>query len=88
MSKGAIFAGPAAIAVLGFYYVLPFAIVAGAPDPLASLRPFLILSSVLLIALGFYQSWRQKRTEHPLSKLNAGVLWFSASIVLVMMLFP
>ena len=55
-----IFAGPAAVTVMVFYNFVPFAIVAGAPDYLARLRLFLILSSVLLIAFGAYQTWRAK----------------------------
>jgi hypothetical protein len=49
---GIIFAGPAAIAVMIFYYFIPFLIVAGAPDSFAELRPYVITASVLLIAFG------------------------------------
>jgi hypothetical protein len=47
---GIVFAGPAAIAAMIFYYLIPFLIVVGAPDFISRLRPFLIIgSSVLLI---------------------------------------
>ena len=82
-----IFAGPAAVTVMVFYNFVPFAIVAGAPDYLARLRLFLILSSVLLIAFGAYQTWRAKRSVLPRSKLAAPVLLFSAAATGGMILF-
>ena len=50
-----IFTGPTAIAVMIFYYLIPFLIVAGAPDSFAKLRPFVITASVLLIAFGAFK---------------------------------
>jgi hypothetical protein len=83
-----IFAGPAAIAVMIFYYFIPFLIVAGAPDSLAELRPFVITASVLLIAFGVFQSWRVNRSEVRVSKLTLPVLWFSTLVVFALILFP
>jgi len=83
-----IFVGPAAIVLMVFYYFIPFAIVAGGPDFLAKLRPFVISSSVLLIAFGFYRSWRVKRSKLPPNKFGLPVLWFSTIVVVGMILFP
>jgi len=83
-----ILVGPAAIVSMVFYYLIPFMIVAGAPDSLAKLRPFVISSSVLLIAFGFYQSWRSKRSQLSPSKLSLPLIWFSTIVVLGMILFP
>ncbi len=83
-----IFAGSAAIAVMIFYYFIPFLIVAGAPDSLSRLRPFVITGSVLLIAFGYVQSWRAQRSEVRVSKLTLPVLWFSALVELRLILFP
>jgi len=83
-----IFAGPTAIAVMIFYYLIPFLIVAGAPDSFAKLRPFVIIASVLLIALGLFQVWHAQRSEVPISRLALPMLWFSALAVLGLILFP
>jgi hypothetical protein len=71
-----------------FYYFIPLLIVAGVPDSLAELRPFVITASVLLIAFGLFQSWRAKRSEVRVSKLTLPMLWFSALVVLGLILFP
>src|SRR2546426_4016650 len=71
-----IFAGPAAIAVMIFYYFLSFLIVAGAPDSFAKLRPFVITASVLLIAFGFLQSWRARICSSRIQTHSARVLVF------------
>ncbi len=84
---GIVLAGPAAIAIMIFYHLIPFLIVAGAPDFFARLRPFLISGSVLLIALGLYQSSRAQRSAVPRSRLTVPVLWFSALLVLGLILF-
>ncbi len=84
---GIVLADPAAIVVMTFYYLIPLIIVAGAPDFLAKLRPLLISSSVLLIALGLYQSSQAKRSEVPRSGLTVPVLWFSALVVFGLILF-
>jgi uncharacterized membrane protein len=88
MRCGIVLLGPAAVAVMIFHYLIPFLIVAGLPDFVSRLRPFLISGSVLLITLGLYQSWPTKRSEEHRSKLTVPVLWFSALIVLGLILFP
>ena len=81
-------AGSAAIAVMVFYYLIPFFILAGAPDYVANLRLFLISGSVVLIALGLYQSLRMKQSEAPRSRLTVPLLWFSALVLLGLILSP
>ena len=69
----------------------PFLFAAGAAGSSAffvKLRPFLLAASVLLIALGFYQSWRAKQCNCKPNLLATMVLWFSAVVVLVSILFP
>src|SRR5712691_10500789 len=71
--------------------LLPFLFAAGAAGSSAffvRLRPFLLAASVLLIAFGFYQRWRAKQCQCKPSLLSAIVLWFSAIVVLVFILFP
>lgn len=71
--------------------LVPFLFAAGAAGSSAffvKLRPFLLAASVLLIALGFYQSWRAKQCNCKLNLLATIVLWFSAVVVLVSILFP
>jgi len=52
------------------------------------LRPFLLAASVLLIAFGFYQKWRAKQCQCKPNLLSKVLLWFSAIVVLVFILFP
>jgi len=69
----------------------PFLLAAGAAGGSAffvKLRPFFLAASVLLIALGFYQSWRAKQCNCKPNLLATIVLWFSAVVVLVSILFP
>ncbi len=81
-------AGPAAMAVMIFYYFIPFLIAGGAPDSLAMMRPIVIAGAVLLIAFGLIQSWRVQPSEVCLSKLTLPVNWFCALVVLGLILFP
>ena len=83
-----ILAGPTAIAMMVFYYFIPFLIVAGAPGSFAKLRPLVITAPVLLIGFGLFQWWRAQRSEISLSKLTLPVLWFSVLAVLGLLLFP
>ena len=48
----------------------------------------MLAASVLLIAFGFYQRWRAKQCNCPPNLLSAILLWFSAVVVLVFILFP
>jgi hypothetical protein len=88
MNRATLFVGPGAVGLMIFYYFLPVAIIAGAPDSILRLWPWLMASSALLIGVGLFQFWRAKRAHRPLSKLSARVFWCSAIAVLMMMLFP
>ncbi len=71
--------------------LLPFLFAAGAAGSSAffvRLRPFLLAASVLLIAFGFYQRWRAKQCQCKPSLMSTILLWFSAIVVLVFILFP
>jgi hypothetical protein len=71
--------------------LLPFLFAAGAAGSSAffvRVRPFLLAASVLLIAFGFYQRWRAKQCQCEPNPLSAILLWFSALVVLVFILFP
>src|SRR6266542_1564176 len=71
--------------------LLPFLFAAGAAGSSAffvRVRPFLLAVSVLLIAFGFYQRWRAKQCQCKPNLLSAMLLWFSAIVVLVFILFP
>lgn len=71
--------------------LLPFLFAAGTAGSSAffvKVRPFLLAASVLLIAFGFYQSWRAKQCQRQPSVLSTLLLWFSAFVVLVFILFP
>ena len=71
--------------------LLPFLFAAGTAGTSAffvKLRPFLLAASVLLIAFGFYQSWRAKQPKCQPNLLSTIILWFSAIVVLVFILFP
>src|SRR5882762_2052401 len=71
--------------------LLPFLFAAGAAGMsafVAQLRPYLLVLSVLLIAFGFYKSWRAKQCNCRPSRISTFLLSFSAIVVLVMILFP
>jgi hypothetical protein len=71
--------------------LLPFvaaAGVAGSSAWFAAVRPYLLAVSVLCIGFAFFQSHRAKQCECHRSKLSIAVLWISAAIVAVMILFP
>ena len=71
--------------------LLPFlaaAGIAGSSALLATLRPYLLASSVLLIGFGFYQARRARKCNCRPSRLSTALLWFSAAIVAIMILFP
>jgi hypothetical protein len=67
-----ILARPAAITLMIFYYFIPFQIVAGAPNSLGKLRPFVLSPSATLIAFGFYRLWQKKPSK---SKLSMWAKW-------------
>jgi hypothetical protein len=69
----------------------PFLLAAGAAGTSAfftKIRPFLLAGSVLLIAFGFYQSWRARQCKRQPSLPSTLVLWLSALVVLISILFP
>jgi hypothetical protein len=71
--------------------LLPFLFAAGAASTsafVAELRPYLLVLSVLLIAFGFYKSWRAKQCNCKPSRISSFLLWFSAIVVFVFIFFP
>ena len=71
--------------------LLPFLFAAGAAGTSAfvgELRPYLLFLSVLLIAFGFYKSWRTKQCNCKPSKISTALLWFSAIVVFLFIFFP
>jgi hypothetical protein len=71
--------------------LLPFLFAAGAASTSAffvQLRPYLLVLSVLLIAFGFYRSWRAKQCNCKPSTISTFLLWFSAIVVFVFIFFP
>jgi hypothetical protein len=43
---------------------------------------------VLLIAFGFYKSWRAKQCNCKPNRISTVLLWFSAIVVVVFIFFP
>jgi len=71
--------------------LLPFVLAAGSAGSSAffvKLRPFLLITSGLFVAFGFYQSWRAKQCNCRPSTVSTILLWFSAIVVVVFTLFP
>jgi hypothetical protein len=71
--------------------LLPFLFAAGAAGTSAfvvRLRPYLLVLSVLLIAFGFYRSWRAKQCNCKPSRTSTFLLWFSAIVVVTFIFFP
>src|SRR5579859_2863704 len=71
--------------------LLPFLFAAGAAGTsalVAPLRPYLLVLSVILIAFGFYKSWRAKQCNCRASRISTFLLWFSAFVVFVFIFFP
>src|SRR5262245_44750437 len=69
----------------------PFLLAAGTAGSSAffiKIRPFLLATSVLLIGFGFYQSWRARQCNCQPSLLSTILLWASAILVLLFILFP
>ena len=61
---------------------------AGGSALLATLQPYLLGASVLLIGYGFYQARRAKQCNCRPSLVSTILLWSSAAIVVVMIIFP
>jgi hypothetical protein len=62
--------------------------VAGGSAFLVSVRPYLLVLSVLLIAYGFYQGYRARQCNCQPSPLSTMLLWISALILFVSVFFP
>ncbi len=71
--------------------LLPFLFAAGTAGTSAfvvRLRPYLLVLSVLLIAFGFYRSWRAKQCNCKPSWISTFLLWLSAIVVVAFIFFP
>jgi hypothetical protein len=71
--------------------LVPFMFAAGTAGSSAffvKARPFLLAASVGLIIYGFYQRWRAQQCQCKPNVFSAVLLWFSAAVVLVFILFP
>ena len=71
--------------------ILPFLFAAGTAGSsawLVRLRPYLLSCSALFVVYGFYQAWRAKKCNCKPRLANTLLLWFSAVVVLVSILFP
>ncbi len=71
--------------------LVPFLVAGGAAGAsafFAPFRPYLMGVSVLLIAFGFYKSWRAKQCNCKPSRTSTFLLWFSAVTVFVFIFFP
>src|SRR5437660_11762669 len=71
--------------------LLPFIFAAGAAGTsafIAQLRPYLVVLSVLLIAFGFYKSWRAKQYSCKPSRISTFISWSLAILELVCIVFP
>jgi hypothetical protein len=95
-SRGTILASLAALgSVIGAMScclpVLPFVLAAGSAAGSAFLwriRPYLLIASVAFIAWGFYQAWRARACRTRSRTVSLVVLWLSAAVVVVSVLFP
>ena len=61
---------------------------AGSSALFVTLRPYLLGASVLLIGLGFYMASRAKRCNRRPGIVSTVVLWASAAVIAVTILFP
>jgi hypothetical protein len=71
--------------------VLPFLFAAGTAGSsafLTTFRPYLLGASVLFVAYGFFQARRAKQCSRRNSLLSAVLLWSSALLVVLSIVFP
>src|SRR5215471_517526 len=61
---------------------------AGSSAFLTEVRPYLLVGSILLIAFGFYQARRARKCNRGTSTVASVLLWVSAGVVLISILFP
>ena len=62
--------------------------IAGSSAVFTAVRPYLLIVSVALIGFAFFMAHRAKKCDRRPSKLSSAVLWLSAAVVVVMILFP
>src|SRR5579862_460191 len=70
--------------------ILPFMMAAGLVGSstfLSTARPYLLAASILFIAYGFYQAWQAKKCRRRPSVLASLLLWVSAVLVVISILF-
>ena len=71
--------------------IFPFVLAASAAGSsvfFSRIRPVLIIASAGFVGFGFYQRWRAKQCNCRPNALSAILLWFSAVVVTVSILFP
>jgi hypothetical protein len=71
--------------------LLPFMMAAGLAGGsafLSAARPYLLGTSVLLVAWGFYQAWRAKKCQKRPNVIASVLLWVSTVFVVISILFP
>src|SRR5438309_11904407 len=71
--------------------LLPFifaAVAAGTSAFIAQLRPYLLALSVLLIAFGFFKSWRAKQCNCKPGRICPFISWLLASVGFVGIFVP
>lgn len=68
--------------------VIASAGIAGASALLASLRPWLLTASLLLLAFAFWQTYRRPACGRRRSLAAKVLLWLSLALIVVMFLFP
>jgi hypothetical protein len=71
--------------------LFPFMMAAGLAGTsafLSQVRPYLLVGSILFIALGFYQAWRAKKCRRRTSVISSVLLWVSAAFVFVSIFLP
>ncbi len=70
--------------------LFPFMMAAGLSGTatfFSQVRPYLLVGSILFIALGFYQGWRAKQCQRRTSAISSILLWASAAFVFVSIFF-
>jgi hypothetical protein len=53
-----------------------------------SLRPWLLVSSAAMLAIGFIQLYRSRQACQRRSRASVAIFWFSAIVVLAALVFP
>ena len=71
--------------------ILPFMMAAGLAGSstfLSAARPYLLGTSILFVAFGFYQTSRAKKCQRRPNVIASALLWVSAFFVVVSIFFP